>query len=190
MMTFSRFRAPLIVIGLASAYASAGQAQSMYQNYGDPYFAAPQIPEKPMSYGERTGEKLVNGFANLTTASLEIPKNVINTTNQSNIFYGLIGGSAKGIVNMAGRMGVGIADLITFPIPTKPIAYPLYIWDDFDVDTSYGGVMRLQEQQRITSVDAPQPAPPATAPAGPPPVQYPSDTNRKLDANFKQEMIK
>jgi hypothetical protein len=115
--------------------------------------------------------------------------------NHSNIIYGFTGGLAKGIVHMAGRMGVGIADLITLPLATKPIIYPLYIWDDFDVDTIYGDVMRLHEQPRkVREVALPPqaaaPVPTAEPAPVPPPVQYPNDTNRKIDAIFKKEMMK
>lgn len=102
------------------------------------------LAEEQESYGDTVGRKALNGFANLTTSALEIPKNIINTTNQSNVAYGFIGGGAKGILNTVGRMMVGLTDLITAPLPTKPYIYPLYVWDDFDVDTSYGQVFRLE----------------------------------------------
>jgi putative exosortase-associated protein (TIGR04073 family) len=95
-----------------------------------------------LSYGEKTADKGLNALANLTTAPLEIPKSVINTMNKSNFFYGLVGGFVKGIVNMLGRTGCGVADLVTLPIPTQPIISPVYIWDDFDKETTYGAVMR------------------------------------------------
>ncbi|MEQ1621536.1 MAG: exosortase system-associated protein, TIGR04073 family [Methylococcales bacterium] len=154
------------------------------------------------SYGSKIGNKALNGFANLATAPLEIPKNIINTTNQSNIFYGVIGGLFKGIVNTGGRIGVGVADLVTFPIPTKPIAYPVYIWDDFDVDTTYGDTFRLNKSQAApepVEVIAPQPAPIVVAPATPAPAPAVAprapgfdsqDTNKKLDSLFKKRMKK
>ncbi|MGJ0483684.1 MAG: exosortase system-associated protein, TIGR04073 family [Methylomicrobium sp.] len=194
MIIFSRFFASLTLAGLAVVYTPGVMAQST-SPYPDGIDApAPRIPTKPQSYGERVGEKAVNSFANIATGWLEMPKNVINTTNQSNIIYGFIGGLAKGMVHTAGRMGVGIADLVTLPLATKPIIYPLYIWDDFDVDTVYGEVMRLHQEPRRTEI-APPPAPQAAAPIpaaepAPPPVQYPNDTNRKIDAIFKKEMTK
>jgi len=101
--------------------------------------------DEQQSYGSQVGNKALNGFANITTAVLEIPKNIINTTNDSNFAYGIAGGLGKGILNTVGRIVTGITDLITAPLPTKPIAYPLYVWDDFDEDTTYGEVFRLQE---------------------------------------------
>lgn len=96
----------------------------------------------PLSYGEKIADKGLNALANLTTAPVEIPKSVINTMNKSNFFYGLVGGFVKGIVNMLGRTGCGVADLVTLPIPTRPIISPVYIWDGFDKETTYGAVMR------------------------------------------------
>ncbi|MCX7086428.1 MAG: exosortase system-associated protein, TIGR04073 family [Methylococcales bacterium] len=102
--------------------------------------------EEHGDYSRGVLEKAGNGFANLTTAMLEMPKSVINTTNQSNIVYGVFGGMLKGTVNMVGRMGVGLVDLITAPIPTKPIIHPVLVWDNFDVDTQYGEVFRLPKE--------------------------------------------
>jgi putative exosortase-associated protein (TIGR04073 family) len=94
------------------------------------------------SYGEQVGQKAARSFANLGTAWLEIPKNMINVSNQSNVFYGLTGGLFKGLVNTAGRLGVAVADLVSLPIPTQPIVYPVYVWQDFDADTVYGPAFR------------------------------------------------
>lgn len=94
--------------------------------------------ETSESYGATVGRKVVNGLANITTSSLEIPKNIIIINNQSNVIYGFIGGTFKGILNMGGRIGVGVLDLVTAPIPTQPIVYPLYVWDDFGAETTYG----------------------------------------------------
>ncbi len=97
------------------------------------------------TYGSIVGRKALNGFTNMTTSVLEIPKNIINTSNQSNIAYGVVGGLAKGILNTAGRMISGLADFVTAPLPTKQFVHPAYIWNDFDADTTYGEAFRLQK---------------------------------------------
>lgn len=102
----------------------------------------PVNAEEPESYGQTFGRKLVNGLANITTSSLEIPKNIVIINNQSNVIYGFIGGTFKGLLNMTARIGVGVLDLVTAPIPTQPIVYPLYVWDDFGAETTYGGAFR------------------------------------------------
>lgn len=106
-----------------------------------------QAQEIEKTYGETVSRKLTSGLANLTTSTLEIPKNMILINNQSNFAFGLAGGAIKGIVNGVGRIGVGLLDLITAPIPTKPIVYPLYVWDDFDAETKYGPALRVQDPQ-------------------------------------------
>ncbi|WP_305906517.1 exosortase system-associated protein, TIGR04073 family [Methylomarinum sp. Ch1-1] len=107
------------------------------------------------SYADKVGRKALNGFANLTTSTLEIPKNIINTTNQSNVAYGFVGGTAKGILNTVGRMMVGLTDLITAPLPTKQFIHPAYVWDDFDADTTYGEVFRLEGDDSAPPSEAP-----------------------------------
>jgi len=104
--------------------------------------------DQPKSYGAVVGHKLVNGMTNMVTAVLEIPKNIINTTNQnkSNIAYGIVGGMLKGVLNTSGRLISGATDFVTAPIPTQQFVQPAYIWDDFDADTTYGKVFRLEDE--------------------------------------------
>lgn len=197
MTKTDRFFAPLLLTGLLAAYTPLTQADMQQQGYGDSsYTAAPLIDRshQPTTYGGKVGRKASSAFANLTTSWLEVPKNIINTTNQSNVFYGIVGGLFKGLVNMAGRLGVGVADLVTIPLPTKPIAYPVYIWEDFDVDTTYGDVFRLDttEPPQPKPVAVVEPAAPvAPQPVEPPPVDgYSKETNKALDNFFKKEMMK
>lgn len=203
MRKFSR--SFVLFAGLFAAYAPVTQAEMQQQGYGmTGYAPSAQRAAYPNqsfgdSYGSKVGNKALNSFANLTTGILEIPKNIINTTNKSNVFYGIAGGTFKGIFNMAGRLGVGIADLVTIPLPTKPVTYPLYVWDDFDVDTTFGPVFRLDqdpEEEPIVQAPSPQPVVAAPAPVAPRPEpidnskQYNQETNQKLDAMFKKEMKK
>lgn len=201
MTKLNRFFAPLLLTGLLTAYTPLTQAADMQQGYGDmSYRAAPQIDKahQKTTYGGKVGRKAASAFANLTTGVLEIPKNMINTTNQSNVFYGIIGGLFKGIVHTAGRLGVGVADLVTIPLPTKPIAYPVYIWEDFDVDTTYGEVFRLDTTQKPPAPAMPvadvQPAAPVVVAPSAPIVdhsaEYTRDTNKTLDTYFEKEMMK
>ncbi len=196
MCKFSRFFAPLLCAGLFAAYAPITQAET-YDNTAT--VALMQTKQSQCrSYGGKVGNKALNAFANLTAGVLEIPKNIINTTNQSNIVYGVVGGLFKGLIHTGGRIGVGIADLVTIPLPTKPIAQPIYIWEDFDVDTAYGPVFRLdtcQEEPSAAQAPIPEPvlAPVVIAPK-PEPIdnakQYRQEINQKLDVMFKKEMMK
>lgn len=200
MRKLSRFFVFFLFTGLSTAYVPMAQAEIQQQGYGDmPYTPVSQTYESQhRSYGSKVGHKALNAFANLTTSWLELPKNMINTSNDSNVFYGIVGGVFKGVLNMAGRIAVGIGDLITIPLPTQPIAYPVYIWDDFDVDTTFGPAFRLSQSQEEEPpvVQAPSPEPVVAAPVAPKPQpidntkQYNQETNQKLDAMFKKEMKK
>lgn len=114
-------------------------------------FSSNSFADEPKTYGAQIGLKTASGFANIATGWLEIPKNIINTTNDTNIIWGIFGGTFKGAVVTVGRMGTGVADLVTFPLPTKPIARPTFIWQDFDIDTSFGPVFRLYEDETPSS---------------------------------------
>ncbi len=181
MPKLNRLLVSLLLVGLLPSYSPPSQAYDTVDN---------------RSYGQKVGDKALNGFANLTTGVLEIPKSIILTTNQSNVIYGFVGGLFKGMIHTGGRMGVGIADLITAPIPTKPIAYPLYVWDDFDTETTYGDTFRLNKTQKLAQPVAETPAPRPIAPViAPAPVVdrsqlYNDDTSKKLDRIFKKEMMK
>jgi len=172
MTRFNRFYGFLLFTSLFMAYTPITQADMQQQSYGNPVVEKRTYtpPLKQLSYGEKVGNKALIAFANLTASPLEIPKNIINTINQGNFFYGVAGGAVKGLVNTLGRAGCGIADLITLPLPTKPIAYPLFIWDDFDVDTTYGEVFRLDSTQKTDQavIQTPVPHPVPTPVAAPP----------------------
>jgi putative exosortase-associated protein (TIGR04073 family) len=196
MRKLSRFSIFFLSVGLFTAYAPMALAE-MQQGYDSNMPVTRSYSPQHRSYGSKVGNKALSAFANLTTSVLEIPKNIINTSNDSNVFYGAVGGAFKGVIVMAGRIGVGIADLLSFPIPTQPIAYPVYVWDDFDVDTTFGPVYRLdQSEEELPVVQEPSPAPVVAAPVEPKPQaidnskQYNQETNQKLDAMFKKEMKK
>ena len=191
MRKFSRFFVFFLFTGLFTLYAPLTQADMQQQ--GDSNTIIP--PESQhRSYGSKVGNKALSAFANLTTSVLEIPKNIINTTNKSNIIYGAVGGLFKGLIHTAGRIGVGITDLVTLPLPTKPIAQPEYIWNDFDVDTRYGPVFRLDPTQQAEPVVQDLRPEPAVIAPKPEAIdnskQYHQETNHKLDTLFKKEMMK
>ena len=192
MTPVNRFYVTLLFACLFISYTPITHSEMQQQNYDN------ALPDNA-SYGTKIGNKALIAFANITTSPLELPKNIINTMNQSNFFYGVFGGFLKGLVNTLGRTGCGIADLLPFPLPTKPVAHPLYIWDDFDVDTTYGDVYRLNKSQKIEQPPTEKPVTqviPTPAVVGPKTVvvdrsaQYNQQTNKSLDTVFKNEMQK
>ncbi len=160
MTKFNRFYVALMFTTLFIAYTPILQAE-MQQSYGNQVGGNRTFPPvndtndpQQQTFGQKGNNKALNAFANLTTSTLEIPKNIINTMNQSNFFYGVFGGFLKGLVNTLGRTGCGIVDFITLPLPTQPIVYPAYVWDDFDVDTSYGQVFRRFIPTGVGNIEA------------------------------------
>jgi putative exosortase-associated protein (TIGR04073 family) len=96
------------------------------------------------TYVEKVGDKLAHGIANLVTGVGEIPKNMIIETNEKGLAYGLTVGTIVGIVEGIGRSLTGALDLVTFPIPTKPIIYPDFIWKDWDKKTHWHPDWKMQ----------------------------------------------
>lgn len=137
------------LFGLLGAVSTAGALAEppAYPQTASPAHVQPEPPAYPQPYEERLAEKAGYGFTNLVTGWIEIPKNVINTSNDSNILFGLTGGVIKGAVHAVARMGGGAFDLLTSPIPTDPIVRPGFVWDDFETDTSYGRI-RLSDEYR------------------------------------------
>ena len=102
--------------------------------------------EPTESYGDTVARKVSSGFANLGLSVLEVPKNIIIVSNQTNVLFGLAGGLVLGGVDLLGRTGAGILDLVTAPLPTQPIVYPLYVWQDFNTATAYGPIFKPVKQ--------------------------------------------
>lgn len=134
---------PLMSFLLASSLLAVSATQA---NAAEPVAAikAPHAVAQK-SYGTQVGDKALNGITNLGTGWLEIPKNVVNTTEQTNILYGMIGGLGMGIFNTLGRMGTGLVDLVSAPFPTDPIVTPVRAWNNFDTKTTYGVQHHLEE---------------------------------------------
>lgn len=84
--------------------------------------------------------KVNQGFFNTTTGFIELPKNVINISQDQNIFVGFTWGILRGTAHAVSRTLVGAAELITSPIPTDDYISPPYVWDRFSEDTRYFGV--------------------------------------------------
>ncbi len=89
------------------------------------------------SYFTVSSEKLVSGVANVATGFVELPKNIILTTQDSGVVYGVSVGLVAGIMHTVGRTVVGALDIATFFIPTRPSVHPPFVWQDFTMETSY-----------------------------------------------------
>jgi len=106
-------------------------------------FSSVSIAEES-SYGEKIGQKTLRGLSNATLGILEIPKGIIKTTNDTNAIYGLTAGAFLGLINTLGRTSVGTLDLITFPLPTKPVVQPVHPWQSYlTLPTNYDAIFDL-----------------------------------------------
>ncbi len=150
-------------------------------------------------YVRQVGDKALLGATNLVSAPLEIPKNIVNVYNypenykDANLIYGVVGGVIRGTFDAAGRIFTGAFDLVTAPLPTKPVIQPKYIWDDFDKTNSYGQIFRLNDNPKIEPYIAPPARPVAaveSAPIDDHVEDYSQQTNQNLDTMFKDKMLK
>lgn len=103
-------------------------------------FAAVQATEHQQgSYLEEVGDKATRGFANLATGFIELPKNVVNISHDSNIAVGMTWGVLRGAAHTVGRTLLGAGEFITSPIPTGTLISPSWVFDRFSEDTRYFG---------------------------------------------------
>ncbi len=82
-----------------------------------------------ISYADNFFDKLLRGIINTATGWVEIPKQVIKTSQEESFFKGLTVGLAKGIGRGVTRTAVGLCETTTFiaPFPKegyKPIMMP------------------------------------------------------------------
>ena len=112
-----------IACALSSALLSASPAYAEEQDYLSGFTS-----------------KFSQGLFNTTTGFIELPKNVVNISQDENIFVGLTWGVVRGVLHSVGRTVVGAAELITSPIPTDDYISPPYVWDRFSEDTRYFGL--------------------------------------------------
>ncbi|GAB4258963.1 MAG: hypothetical protein Kow0065_08840 [Methylomicrobium sp.] len=84
-------------------------------------------------------EKVTQGFFNVTTGFIELPKNIINISSDSNILMGMSWGVVRGVAHSVSRTVIGAAELITSPIPTDDYITPPFVWERFSEDTRYFG---------------------------------------------------
>jgi putative exosortase-associated protein (TIGR04073 family) len=100
--------------------------------------AAHAEEDSGISYPARIGGKLGIGFINATTGIVEIPKSIIVESTKENIWQGMSVGLVKGMTNMVARSFLGMLDVVSFPIPTKPLVTPAVVFQDFSTETTYG----------------------------------------------------
>jgi len=90
------------------------------------------------NYFDRAGLKLGSGIINVFTGWMELPKNIgiWRQKNESEL-TGVTEGVLRGLVHTASRTASGAVDVVTFWLPTFPTPSPLYVWDDYSVESRY-----------------------------------------------------
>lgn len=96
-----------------------------------------QAGDSGISYPAKIGGKLGIGLLNTVTGIGEIPKSMMVETADEGIGMGMSLGFVKGMTNMLGRTLTGMVDVVSFPIPTKPMITPPVIFQNFDQETTY-----------------------------------------------------
>jgi putative exosortase-associated protein (TIGR04073 family) len=82
-------------------------------------------------YAQDMTRKLGRGVGNVLTGWIELPKNIYDTSVESNVFAGLTLGTVKGIGKTVMRTAVGAYETATFPFPVpedyQPIIEPEFV---------------------------------------------------------------
>ena len=89
------------------------------------------------NYFINSGQKFASGITNAATGFIELPKNIILTSQKEGPLYGITSGTATGLLHTVGRSLIGILDAATFILPTNSSLNPPLIWQDFSKETSY-----------------------------------------------------
>jgi putative exosortase-associated protein (TIGR04073 family) len=98
-------------------------------------FAQVPIPEDAPT-GQNALRKFCRGIANVLFAIVEIPNQMTKTTAIHGGGAGVTYGFGKGVVRWIEREGVGIYDVVTFPVPVpqgyKPVMKPEFPAEDYE----------------------------------------------------------
>lgn len=85
------------------------------------------------SYAQNAGTKLKRGVINFFTGWYEIPVNIKKDYREQG-GWGIVTGPVKGLFFGLARMGAGVWDTLTFPIPApagyEPLMKPEYAWEN------------------------------------------------------------
>jgi putative exosortase-associated protein (TIGR04073 family) len=59
------------------------------------------------------------------------------TFNEYNLAAAASVGVIKGFMHTLGRTVTGVYELLTFPVPTEPVAMPRFVWENLGTETRY-----------------------------------------------------
>ncbi len=130
--------------GYDGSYMASPPASMERPTNAPPAYATPR-PQKSESYGTTISKKLGAGLSNMALGFLEIPKNIVNTSNEVNFAMGITGGVLKGVLYAGGRTICGIVDFLSFPAPTEPLTTPQFVWMHFPQETRFNPAFKLKQ---------------------------------------------
>lgn len=133
-----------ILASIFLCFSSLSIAEEPYVEENAGVESSTQAPITEKSYGRKIGDKTLRGLSNMFLCFIEVPKNIIIVSNESYFMWGITAGTLLGAINTLGRFSVGTLDLITFPLATKPIVYPIHPWQNYlSTDTDYYDMFAL-----------------------------------------------
>lgn len=92
------------------------------------------------SYLSGFTSKVSQGFFNMAGGVVEIPKNIVNISSDSNILVGMSWGLLRGVAHTVDRTLIGAVEFLSSPIPSDEFISPAYPWERFSEDTRYFGL--------------------------------------------------
>lgn len=93
--------------------------------------------EEEGNYATQTATKFGRGFSNCAFGWAELFKNSVSEPHQKGWMYAPVG-FVKGVGHAVGRTVVGVAELVTFPIPTPSPIHTEHFWESMSTETTYG----------------------------------------------------
>jgi putative exosortase-associated protein (TIGR04073 family) len=92
----------------------------------------PATAHAERAYPVQVAWKFARGIANLALAPVEVPVNAYKEGNRAYLdggnlaeqSMGLFTGTISGLGYTGARIGVGLFDLVTFPVPSRPVMRP------------------------------------------------------------------
>ncbi|MBX7246032.1 MAG: exosortase system-associated protein, TIGR04073 family [Candidatus Sumerlaeaceae bacterium] len=133
-----RIRYQFLIVALFVAIAADGLARGPFYSESVP---------------ARSGRKFTRGFLNTVFFWAEIPKEVNRDWQNVDPLTGVFTGTGKGLYKGAQRFGVGVYEMVTFPVDTpanyQPIVYPETVMED-GYDWGAEDYYRDQRTSKIT----------------------------------------
>ncbi|MBI4395171.1 MAG: exosortase system-associated protein, TIGR04073 family [Candidatus Omnitrophica bacterium] len=88
--------------------------------YSEEPSVSPDLSHPTQSFYSAPLDRLSSGFVNVVTSPLELINQPREELKRADFFPAIIPGIVRGIGWFGVRLGVGIFEIVTFPVPWKP----------------------------------------------------------------------